>query len=91
MHRVSRDRLFHRFIGDIKFERRLSHGLTDPQIYEIADRFCALVCSKSAMVVEASVKGFAHSHVGTFGDDEPWPEWADRSDLTREGILPPEE
>lgn len=89
MRRISRDQLFHRLIGDVKFERRLARGLSDPQIYEIADRFCALVCSRSTMVVEAGVSGFTHAVTGLFGQDEPWPDWVDRKDLARDGLIPP--
>ena len=87
MRRISRDRLFHRVIMDIKFERRLSNGLKDEQIYQIAERFCDLVCTSSAMVVEADMPGFSHGVHGKFGADEPWPDWVNRKDLEMEGLI----
>lgn len=87
MHRISRDRLFHRIISDIKFERRLSIGLKNEQIYALAERFCELVCSDGTMVVGADMPGFSHGVPGKFGADEPWPEWANKSDLIMEGLV----
>ena len=87
MHRISRDRLFHRIIADVRFERRMSHGLSNAQIYAIAERFCELVWTGSVMVVEADIQGFGHGVSGKFGKDEPWPDWVDRKDLEMEGLV----
>lgn len=88
MHRISRDRLFHRIIADIKFDRRMPSGLRNDQIYQIAERFCELVCSDGIMVVGADIPGFSHGVTGTFGKDEPWPDWVDRKALQLEGLAP---
>lgn len=87
MHRESRDRLYHRIIADIKFDRHLAIGLTNAQIYQLTERFCELVCSDAAMVVRADLPGFSHGISGKFGKDEPWPDWADQRDLAREGLV----
>lgn len=81
-----RDRLFHRIISGIKFERRLSIGLKNEQIYALAERFCDLVCSDGIMVVGADIPGFSHGVPGKFGKDEPWPDWVDRKALEMEGL-----
>jgi len=87
MHRESRDRLYHRIIADIKFDRHLAIGLTNAQIYQLTERFCELVCNDAAMVVRADLPGFSHGVAGKFGKDEPWPDWADQRDLVREGLM----
>ena len=78
MHRESRDRLYHRIISDIKFDRHLAIGLTNAQIYQLTERFCELVCNDAVMVVRADLPGFSHGVAGKFGKDEPWPEWVNR-------------
>ena len=87
MHRVSRDRLFHRIIADIKFDCRMPSSLPNDQIYQIAERFTELVCTGSVMVVEASIPHFGAGAAGKFGKDEPWPEWVSREDLALEGLI----
>lgn len=87
MHRVSRDRLFHRIIADIKFDRRLSTRISNAEIYQIAERFCELVCNSSTMVMGADIPGFSGGVTGKFGSDEPWPEWVCREDLKMEGLI----
>jgi|GEM_PF-2440090 len=87
MHRISRDRLFHRIIADIKFDRRMPTNLRNDQIYQIAERFCEMVCTESVMVVEASIPHFGAGAAGKFGQDEPWPEWAAKHELIMEGLV----
>lgn len=87
MHRISRDRLFHRIVSDIKFDRRMPTNLRNDQIYQIAERFTELVCTGSIMVVEASIPHFGAGAAGTFGKDEPWPDWVNRRDLQMKGLV----
>jgi hypothetical protein len=39
------------------------------------------------MVVQASIEGFGRGAQGQFGKDDPWPDWANKSDLVMEGLL----
>jgi hypothetical protein len=87
MHRISKDRLYYSLISDLKFERRLSIGLSDEHIYKFVQRVCDKLCTDSMMVVEASIEGFGRGVHGRFGVDEPWPEWADQKDLQTEGLV----
>jgi hypothetical protein len=89
MHRINRDLLFHRIVGEIQFDPQLRTKVTNPLVYELADKVCALLCSASVMVIEADIPGFNARTAGKFDVDEPWPEWADRSDLLREGLIAP--
>jgi hypothetical protein len=88
MHRISRHRLFNILVSDMRFDKQLKHRIPDPALYEVIDRFLDRVCSISTMVVQAQrADGEHYSLVGTFGKDEPWPEWAARHDLEEEGLV----
>lgn len=82
MERIDRSRLFHRIVSALTFEKRKVGGnLSHTQIYTIADIICDSVCTKSIMVVSATMTGFPHAVLGEFGKDEAWPEWCDPNGL----------
>lgn len=89
MHRINRDMLFHRIVGAIQFDSELRRDVPNRLAYAIADKVCDLACNDSVMVIEADIPGFNVRTAGKFGVDEPWPEWASRSDLIREGLIAP--
>ena len=47
-------------------------------------RLCDDICTDSVMVISASMPGFTHAVTGTFGKDEPWPDWCDPNGLQRD-------
>lgn len=82
MERIDRSRLFHRIVSALTFEKRKVGGnLSHAQIYTIAEIICDSICTKSIMVVSATMTGFPHAVLGEFGKDEPWPEWCDPNGL----------
>ena len=83
---LSRSHLFNRIISDVTFDRELKQTVSRAALYEIADRFTAVVCTDSCMVVQA-VQGDHFRAAGKFGKDEPWPDWVDAIELVREGLL----
>lgn len=87
MHRISRDELFHRIVGAIRFDRDLRRQVPNALAYTLADKVCDLTCNESVMVIEADIPGFNMRVKGKFGVDEPWPEWARDSDLILEGLI----
>lgn len=87
MHRISRDELFHRIVGAIRFDRDLRQQMPNALAYTLADKVCDLTCNDSVMVVEADIPGFNMRVTGKFGVDEPWPDWARNSDLVLEGLI----
>lgn len=87
MHRISRDELFHRIVGAIRFDRELRSRMSNALTYTLADKICDLTCTDSVMVIEADIPGFNMRVKGKFGVDEPWPEWARSSDLILEGLV----
>jgi hypothetical protein len=90
MERIERSRLFHRLVSTLSFGKRQIGGkLPHAQIYEICDMVCDELCTPSVMVVNATISGFSHGVIGTFGTDEPWPDWCDPYGLQRDfGIEP---
>lgn len=86
MKRLSRSYIYNRIISDVSFDRELKHKVSRAALYEIADRFAALVCSDSVMVVQAMQDNGPISTAGRFGLDEPWPDWVERIDLVRERL-----
>ncbi len=90
MERIERSRLFHRLAGTLSFGKRQIGGqLSHAQIYAICEMICDDICTESAMVVQASMSGFTHAVTGTFGKDEPWPDWCDPHGLQRDFALGP--
>lgn len=85
MNRVERSQLFHRLVSAINFgDRRVKGNLSHAQVYELCDLVCDEICTESVMVVSASMSGFDRSVTGKFGQDEPWPDWADQHGLDRD-------
>lgn len=85
MERIERSRLYHRLISALTFGKRQVGGqISKAQIYELCDMVCDEICTESIMVVNASIPGFSHAGLGTFGRDEPWPEWCDTHGLERD-------
>lgn len=90
MERIERSRLFHRLVSALAFgKRQVGGNLTHAQIYEICEMVCDDICTESHMVVSASMNGFTHAVTGTFGKDEPWPDWCDLHGLQRDFGLEP--
>ena len=85
MQRIERSYLYHRLISALSFGKRQVGGqLSKAQIYELCDMVCDEICTESVMVVSANMAGFTHASLGTFGKDEPWPEWCDQHGLNRD-------
>lgn len=92
MQRIERSYLYHRLISALSFGKRQVGGqLSKAQIYELCDMVCDVICSEGTMVVDASIIGFSHPSRGTFGVDEPWPEWVDPHGLQRDFGNPAEQ
>ena len=82
MERIDRSRLFHRIVSTLSFEKRkIGAHLTHAQIYAAAEVICDAICTKSLMVVSATMVEFPHAVLGEFGKDEAWPEWCDPNGL----------
>ena len=81
MQRVSRKYITHMLASGIRAAKyTLGIKLTGDQLLNIADAAADGVCDLSTMVVQAETGGLEDS-AGTFGVDEPWPEWVDVFEL----------
>lgn len=81
MQRVSRKYITHMLASGIRAAKyTLGIKLTGDQVLNIADAAADGVCDLSTMVVQAET-GHLEDMAGTFGVDEPWPEWVDVFEL----------
>lgn len=89
MQRVSRKYLSHILASGIRAAKHaIGVKLTTDQVFTIADAAADTVCDLTTMVVQAET-GRLEDVAGTFGVDEPWPDWVDVFELHEDfGDLP---